>query len=303
MSNERSKVVLVRKKNPVPLAELEQLTVLRAMVEKGLLELTGAPDVATAWSRYFHPRDTIGIKVNCLGGPNMCTHPRLAEAAAYSLGNIHIRPEQVFIWDRSTRELARCGFSLNSRNPGQIQCLGTDTSGVDYERDLTIFGSIGSRYSTILTRMVTAQINMPILKDHGLCSLTGALKNVFGALHNPNKYHDDRCDPFIADANAVPFVRNKNKLVICDALRVQYNGGPAFKSRWTEAVGGILLSEDPVALDAVGVMLLDRVRKGHGMSTLEKEGALPGYIKTAGDRDHALGRYARESIEFQERLI
>jgi uncharacterized protein (DUF362 family) len=214
-----------------------------------------------------------------------------------------MRPKQIFIWDRSARELDTCGYSLNWNNPQQFQCVSTDTNGADYEKDLTIFASIGSRYSRIVTSLVSAQINMPVLKDHGLCGLTAALKNTFGAIHNPNKYHDDHCDPFIADVNAVPLIRKKNRLVICDAIRVQYNGGPAFKAQWAEDFGGILLSEDPVALDTVAVMLLDRIRKKHGMSSIEKDGGIPGYIRTAGDKEHGLGTCEWDAIDLREKLV
>ena len=300
---DKSRVVLVRKKDKTALSELEQVAPLQTMVEQGLLELTGSSDVASAWSKYFQPADTIGVKVNCIGGRNMCTHPQLAEAAARSLGAIRIVPKQIVIWERSIRELNKCGYLLNWDNPQRFQCLATDTKGVDYERDLAVFGSIGSRFSRILTTLVSAQINMPVLKDHGLCGLTAALKNTFGAIHNPNKYHDDHCDPFIADVNAVPLVRKKNRLVICDALRVQYNGGPAFKAQWTEDLGGILLAEDPVALDVVGVMLVDRIRRKYGMAPIEKDGGLPGYLKTAGDREHGLGRCEWDAIEFRETFV
>jgi uncharacterized protein (DUF362 family) len=304
MAAERSRVVLVRaKKGPPASAAAPDATTLREMVEHGLRELADTPDVAAAWSRYFTRDDTIGIKVNCLGGPRICTSPALAEATARSLSALGIQPKHVYVWDRSARELARCGYSLNWKDPGRVQCVATDIQGVDYERDLSVFGSIGSRLSRVLTSTVSAQINMPILKDHGICGITGALKNMFGAIHNPNKYHEDRCDPFIADVNALPQIRKKNRLVIFDALRIQYNGGPGFKPQWVEEPGWILLSEDPVAVDTVAATLLDRIRKKHGLPPIEKDGGLPAYIRTAADREHALGTARWESIDFREKTL
>lgn len=277
--------------------------ILRQMIETGLALLTGEKDPASAWSRYYNRKDTVGIKVNCLGGRNMCTHPGLASAAAKSLQSMGLAPHRIIVWDRSSRELNRCGFHLNRRENGKYRCLGTDERSVGYEQDLTVQGSVGSRFSTLITRHCSAMINMPVLKDHGLCGLTSAMKNTFGALHNPNKYHEDRCNPYIADANAVPFVRKKNRLVICDAIHVQYKGGPAYHPQWVEVLGSILLAEDPVAIDSVCAELLNRIRARHGIDPIEKDGGIPTYLETAADPEHGLGRCRSGEIELIEKTV
>jgi len=303
MEGKKSRVILVRASAP-PDFPLETSTgALKRMLETGLLLLTGCNDPGSAWARYFSKRDTIGIKVNCLGGRNMCTRPALARAAADSLASLGTAPQQVIVWDRSDRELNRCGFPLTMKGNETFRCFGTDHQGVGYERDLTVQGSVGSRFSTLITRHCTAMINMPVLKDHGLCGVTAALKNTFGTLHNPNKYHEDRCNPFVADANAVPFVRRKNRLVICDALTVQYKGGPAYHRKWVEPLRSILLSEDPVAMDSIGAGILDRIRREQGLPPLEEDGGLPAYLTTAADASHRLGRCRPEEIELLEREV
>ena len=226
MKGEKSRVVLVKGKNlPSGLIDTSP-PVLRSMVEKGLLLLTRSSSPAQAWSRYFRARDIIGIKVNCIGGRQMCSHPTLAEATAGSLQSMGIAPHQIIVWERTNRELQRCGFVLNTRKNSAFRCFGTDARGVGYEEALSVQGSIGSCFSRIQTRLCSAMINMPVLKDHSLTGLTASLKNVFGALHNPNKYHEDQGNPYIADANLFHEVRSKHWLVICDALMLQYRGGP-----------------------------------------------------------------------------
>jgi len=303
MNQQRSRVVRIRAA-AAPGAPLESRPdALQRMIEAGLRLLARTEDTGAAWARYFHRKDTIGIKVNCLGGRSMCTRPALAAAAASSLAALGVAPHQVIVWDRSGRELKRCGYPLNSRRNGSYRVLGTDEPGAGYEQELTVQGSVGSRFSTLITRHCTAAINMPVLKDHGLCGVTAALKNTFGALHNPNKYHEDRCNPFVADANAVPFVREKNRLVICDALVVQYKGGPAYHAPWAEPLRSILLAEDPVALDAVGASILETLRREKGLPPLEENGGLPAYLETAADPDHRLGRCRAEQIEVVEQAI
>ncbi len=303
MRPKTSRVVRVKTSLSSPERLLASTAVLRKMVEAGLLELTGAADPAEAWSRYLLPTDVVGIKVNCLGGRDMCTRPALAQATVESLQAFGLSPHRVLVWDRSSRELRRCGFSLNKQKKGEHLCFGTDEKGIGYEKELTVYGSLGSLYSTLLTRHTTAMINMPVLKDHGLCGLTASLKNIFGALHNPNKYHEDRCNPFIADAYSVPFVRKKHRLVICDALLVQYKGGPSFHPQWTAPLGSILLAEDPVALDSVCAGILDRLRARNGLPPIEKGGGVPAYIRTAADPGHHLGRYKSEQIDLREKVL
>jgi uncharacterized protein (DUF362 family) len=303
MEKEKSRVVRVRASGSPDIPLESSPEALKRMIETGLLLLTGTGDPAAAWARYFSRRDTIGIKVNCLGGRNMCTRPALAAGAAASLASLGVAPHQVIVWDRIGRELKRCGFPLNNRSNGSFRCLGTDEIGAGYEHELTVQGSVGSRFSTLITRHCTAMINMPVLKDHGLCGVTAALKNTFGALHNPNKYHEDRCNPFVADANAVPFVRKKNRLVICDALTVQYKGGPGYHQQWAEPLRSILISEDPVALDTVGAAILEEIRRQKGLPPLEADGGLPAYLETAADPEHRLGRCRAGQIDLVEKEI
>jgi uncharacterized protein (DUF362 family) len=303
MTREKSRVVWIKAKAASLQTLLDSAEALQKMVEAGLKELTGSSDPAAAWSRYLRPADIVGIKVNCLGGRDMCTRPALAQATVRSLEAAGLAPHQAVVWDRSSRELNRCGFSLNRRRKGAYRCLGTDEEGIGYERELTVNGSVGSLYSTLLTRHCTAMINMPVLKDHGLCGLTASLKNIFGALHNPNKYHEDRCNPFIADAYAVPFVRKKHRIVICDALRVQYKGGPSFHPQWADALGSILLAEDPVAVDSVCAGILDRLRARDALPPIERDGGVPAYLETAADADHGLGRYKTDEIDLIERVV
>ena len=304
MEGGRSRVIMVRASGEAASQIETSPEALNLMLEAGLLLLTGCKTPGEAWSRFFTRKDTVGIKVNCIGGRSMCTRPALAAAAAESLAALGVPSHRIVVWDRTDRELARCGFPVSSKGNGSFLCFGTDHPGVGYEQDLTVQGSVASRFSTLITRHCTAMINMPVLKDHNLCGLTAALKNTFGCLHNPNKYHLDRCNPYVADANAVPFVRRKNRLVICDALTVQYKGGPAYHSRWAERLNTILLSEDPVALDSVGARVLNRIRREKDIEPLEgDDGGLPGYLKTAASATHELGRCRPEAIELVEREI
>ncbi len=151
--------------------------------------------------------------------------------------------------------------------------------------------------SKILLNYTNAQENLPILKDHGLSGVSCALKNYYGAINNPNKYHEDGCDPFVADLNALPEIRNQNRLIICDALTIQYKGGPSYHPGWNEDYQGIIISSDPVALDFIGYQRINQLRQKKGIPALEKSGLSPKYIFTAADKNHNLGKASLGEIE------
>jgi uncharacterized protein (DUF362 family) len=148
-----------------------------------------------------------------------------------------------------------------------------------------------------VTRTCDAIINLPILKDHGITGTTAALKNFYGAIHNPNKYHPNGGDPYIADVNMLEPLRRKVRLHICDAITAQCEGGPSFNPRWQWAYNGLLVSRDPVALDHTAWQVLERQRAEKGLKSLTAEGRAPHYIATAADARHRLGNNDPRLIE------
>lgn len=253
---------------------------VRQMLDRGIMRLTGISDVTKAWQSICNPSETIGIKVNAMGGRNICTHIEVAYAVAKSLVNAGLKPHQIIIWDRITEELRRGGYTIN-RDGNGIRCFGTDSS---YEREPEVSGSIGSCFSTILSRQCDCLISIPVLKDHDLCGVSLSLKNFYGAIHNPNKYHDNGCDPYIADVNAHPYIKDKLRLVICDGLIAQCNGGPGYKPQWAWPYSGLLLSRDPVAIDWAGWHIIEEQRKAMGLQSLAAAGRSPQHIQTAAQR-------------------
>ena len=270
---------------------------LRRIIERGFCLLTGETQVPAAVARLFRPADRVGIKVNTIGGRNISTRPETALALAGTLIAGGIPAEQIAIWDRTNRELREAGYRL-ADSPREIKVLGTDTAGVGYGRDLVAHRGVGSLFSALQTDFATASISLAILKDHGMAGITAGLKNYFGAIHNPNKYHDNHCDPFVAEVFDVPLVRDKHRLTVIDALRVQFHRGPSFHAKWADACGQLIFSLDPVAADIIGRDLVERLRRAKGLPSLREEGREPLYLATA--ERLKLGRARREDITLVE---
>ena len=298
----KSKIVVVRNSGVIRASGQVNTSLLAQMVEQGLCRLTSEEEPADAISHYYSPKDKVGLKVNCLAGRMASTHPEVALAVAGLLRSVGVKERNIVIWDRSSRELKEIGFSLNANGDG-LRCFGTDAQGVGYSQELINYKHIGSLLSRIMESFTNVQLNLPVLKDHNLSGVTCALKNFFGAIHNPNKYHDQGCDPFVADLNQVRQIREQQRLVVCDALRVQYNGGPSYHPQWAENFGGIIVGDDPVAVDFVGYQIIDRIRRKHGLADLEKAGRKPKHIFTAADPEHSLGKASLREIDLVETSI
>ncbi|MDH4222316.1 MAG: DUF362 domain-containing protein [candidate division Zixibacteria bacterium] len=292
----KSKVVIIRSKKVLGSNNKVNSSELVLMLKKGLVSLTGDPDFRDVVSRFYTPQDVIGMKVNCLAGKGASTHPELAISFASLLKEAGIKEKNIIIWDRANAELEEMGFPLNYSRNG-IRCFGTDTDTVGYSRDLYQYLNIGSLLSRIPLYYTSVQVNLPMLKDHSLAGITCSLKNFYGAVNNPNKYHEDGCNPFVADLNALPQIKDQNRLIICDALTVQYRGGPSYLPYWNDGYGGIIISTDPAALDFTGYQVINQLRRKNGSPTLEKSGIFPKYILTAADRNHNLGKASSDEIE------
>ncbi|MFH0813163.1 MAG: DUF362 domain-containing protein [Pseudomonadota bacterium] len=276
-----SKVILTRNPNILtPGGRVNKQVTVQA-IHKGLIVLTGKNSASLAWRSLFSPNDVVGIKVNGLSGQMMSTHPDLVNAIVEGLRLADVPDEKIIIWDRTSSDLTRAGFIINVRGSG-VKCFGTEVVGYDEEPEIQ--ESIGSCFSRILSTHCTALINVPVLKDHDLAGVTLSLKNFYGAIHNPNKYHDNNCDPYIADLNTHPFIKDKLRLVVCDGIEAQYNGGPSYKPRWRWNFSGLIMSFDPVAADSVGANIIETKRKENGLPSLEEAKRPPKHIATAAKK-------------------
>lgn len=266
-----------------------------AMIEAGLIALSKTGNAADLLSDLFPSNTKIGIKVNALAGLRMSSSIPLVYALADILNQSGHSKEDIVIWDRKERELKKAGYKLNTSGSG-YRCFATDTRGAGYSRELYNSKSIGSLVSNIQANMTDATINFPVLKDHSLAGLSGCLKNYYGVIHNPNKYHENLCDPYQADLYALDVIGGKEKLAIFDAVRVQYNGGPGYMGQWIEEYKSILMSTDGVALDTIGIEIINRLRTKNGLRRLKESNREPVGIQTAGKA--GLGCAEIDSIEW-----
>ena len=265
---------------------------LAKLLDRALQASFDCDSPVEAWKKVVRPGEVVGLKVNCLGGRGNATHPELAEAITERLRQAGIT--DIVIWERLNYDLEHARYKIVERGSG-LRCFGNDTLG--YEDDLSTFGQAGSRVCRTLTQVCDAVINLPVLKDHGIAGVTLALKSMFGAIHNPNKYHSNACDPYVADVFGLPPIRPKIRLHICDGINAQYEGGPAYMPQWMWPFNGLLVARDPVALDYVGWKIIEKKRSEMGAKSLRELHRHPNYILTAADAEHRLGTCDPKRIE------
>jgi len=256
------------------------------LLDRAMQALFDRDNPIEPWKKLVHPGEMVGLKVNALGGRGLSSNVQLVEAICERLQEAGIKASDIVVWDRDSDEMEHVGFHVVAGG-NRVQCFGTDR--VDYEPELSTFGSVGSRLSKILTQRCNVLINVPVLKDHDGAGVTIALKNMYGVIHNPNKYHPNGCNPYIADLNMLPEIRSKMRLTICDASTACFEGGPGYKPEYSWKNNGLIVSQDPVALDYTGWQVIERKRAEKGLKTLEGDKRAPNYIATAADAQHRLG--------------
>lgn len=257
-----------------------------SLLDRAMQVLFDRDNPLDPWKKLVRPGATVGVKVNALGGRGLSSNLQLVEAICERLQEAGIKGSDIVVWDRDSDELERVGFHV-ATGGNRVQCFGTDR--VDYEQELVTHGSVGSRLSKILTQRCNVLINVPVLKDHDSAGVTMALKNMYGVIHNPNKYHPNGCNPYIADLNMLPEIRSKMRLTICDATTACFEGGPGYKPEYSWKNNALIVSQDPVALDYTGWQIIEHKRTEKGLKTLDADGRAPRYIATAADAEHRLG--------------
>jgi hypothetical protein len=250
----------------------------RQAVERAVVRATGAKSARVALRSLFRAEDVIGVKVNCLGGRGMSPGVELVTALADLLTSLAgVAPGRLIVFDRSTRELRRAGYPIRA-DGGPFICRGIDN---DYDAAPSTSGKIGSCFARLVSTTCTALIGFGVVKDHDLSGVSASLKNWYGVIHNPNKYHDNNCDPYLADVCNHPFVRGKLRLTVLDGVVAQCHGGPAFRPDATFPLGLVAASTDPVALDAWAWGVIDAERERRGLPSLAEAKRPPRFLATA----------------------
>lgn len=106
----------------------------------------------------------------------------------------------------------------------------------------------------------TALINVPTIKVHTLTGLASCLKNYINLSPRPSAYHGDQNER-LGEVWQRTEIKGKTKLIIVDALRPYFGPGPQINPLHRWDYKGIMVSTDPVALDATSLRICEVKRR------------------------------------------
>lgn len=261
--------------------------VARRLLEKALMEFTGAANLVDSLGRFISKDDVVAIKVNGIAGESgytMATNFEVILPLVEALIQLGVPPGKLTVYEQTTAFLA--GTRVNVKAWQLPAGVKTDVHGGIRMKmpEVRIYQGIATRYCSALTD-ATALINVSLIKDHSICGFTGTLKNVtHGSIKNPHEHHAHQASPQIALLYNHPVVTSRVRLHIADAFKIMYDKGPLDKDPKTRIPhGAIYVATDPVALDTLGSKVVEDERKSRGLKSLADSKREPRYIRVAGE--------------------
>ena len=292
----RGTVVEVAKTGAVEKSKIAPAAV-RSMLARGMTELTGEKDEVLAWKRFFKPGEVVGIKACPVGKPLSISQPETILEIIRCLNQAGVPNKDIIVFNRYEGEYRDAGigkllppgvreaFASLTYDDVQTRTEGYDTDVfVEFPRVMTGQDPANpinrrSHLCTIVSAVVDKVINVSCLKDHASAGITMALKNLsHGLVNNVCRTHPSAdinwCDTFIPGIVALPRIREKVVLQICDGLIGTYDGGPGnwnphFRT-WEHSA--LFFSTDPVAMDRIGWQILDKKRAENNLPPLIETG-------------------------------
>ena len=295
---------------------------VREMVNRLVMAVTGESDVAKAWGSLVSPSDRVGIKISAAGGELFTTHHDIVNAIVDGLAAAGHPRSSIVVWDRSAGGIKEAGY-----RPGvdgyQVKAIaphdGYDAKAMlsallvgklvwgdfEYAGDtgkMPLFADTDatsnvSHFSKIISTEVDKVINVPVMS-------VSETNGIAGCIYNMTIPNIDNWRRFaqgsrfgagsLAEIYSNTLIAKKVVFNLMDGLIAQYAGGPQAQPYYAVHHGTLYASKDPVALDAVALKRLEEWRK---RASLRPVGPVAAYIDVANEL--GLGNSATNRIEIK----
>lgn len=297
------RVIEVRKPGMIREGKKDRAAI-KAALERGMKELTGADDATEAWRRFFEPGDVVGVKLNPVGRPLAATSDELMLEVVEGLKAAGVKAKDIVVFERYKREFIEAGWpdsvpegiawgglggeydemQMKLDFPGQEHVFGYDPDQfvelelVHREADPKDDRTRRSHLGVLVSRRVNKIVLLPHLKDHGSAGVTGALKNMsHGLVNNVARSHSapdaNACIQFTPQVVSHPIIREKCVLHIMDGIRAVFQKGPGGGDpKFTWEYNALLFATDPVAMDRIEWDIIDARRKQEGLPAVAASG-------------------------------
>lgn len=261
--------------------------VAKRLLEKAMMELTGASNLVEAMKKFISKDDVVAIKPNGIAGQKgatMAVNFELILPVVEAVIALGVPPDKVMVFEQYPSYLSGCRVNVRQfKLPAGVRTA-THNNNDHPMPEIKVYQGVGTKYCKQLLE-ATAVIDMTQIKDHSICGYTGTLKNItHGTINNPHHHHAHQASPQIAMLYNHPIVTSRVRLHITDAFKVTYDKGPLDKDPNTRLLqGSVYVATDPVAMDTVGWQLVDALRKEKNLKSLKDSKREPRYIRTAGE--------------------
>ena len=294
--------------------------VVRKMVNRLVMAVTGQSDVARAWGSLVSPGERVGIKISAAGGELFTTHHDIVNAIVEGLAAAGHPRSSIIVWDRSLGGIKEAGYrpavdgyQVKAITPhdgydpkamlsaplagklvwGDFEYVG-DTGKMPLFADAEATSNV-SHFSKIISSDVDKVINVPVMS-------VSETNGIAGCIYNMTIPNIDNWRRFaqgsrfgagsLAEIYANPLIARKVVFNLMDGLIAQHAGGPQPQPNYAVHHGTLYASKDPVALDAIALKLLEESRK---RGSLRPVGSVAAYIDVASQL--GLGNSATNQIE------
>src|SRR5512133_1583780 len=294
--------------------------VVREMVNRLVMAVTGQSDVAKAWGSLVSPNDRVGIKISAAGGELFTTHHDIVNAIVDGLAAAGHPRSSIVVWDRSLGGIKEAGYRP-AVDGYQLKAI-APRDGYDPKTvfsapligklvwgDLEYFGDVGkmpmlsdtentsnvSHFSKIISTEVDKVINVPVMSISETNGIAGCIYNMtIPNIDNWRRFAQGSRfgAESLAEIYANPLIAKKVVFNLMDGLIAQYAGGPQPQPNYAVHHATLYASRDPVALDAMALRRLEEWRK---RGILRPVGSVAAYIDLASQL--GLGNSAANRIE------
>jgi uncharacterized protein (DUF362 family) len=204
------------------------------------------------WEKYVKGKNLV-LKVNVVWDtiyPSCTTTPMVIEGVLKVIKASKYKPEKITIADTDTAAIMRADISFRVQGIEELaKKYGASVVNLSHtEFKLVPFAKALVLHKLKISRVLLEAdtiITMPVLKTHSYSSMTGALKNQWGCIHDLRHNFHMVLHQAIADVNN--FFKGKITFALMDGLFGMEGKGP--KTGSPRKIGYIFASPDRVALD------------------------------------------------------
>jgi len=200
-------------------------------------------------------------------GSGACTHPDVLGAVIELLLDAGVEADDIVVFEK-TRDAAITAMAWSGVGElcdelGVAVINGTSSAAFQAQPppENTLYLEPNNEQEEVALELMMADvvINMPVLKQHSATKLSMGIKNLMGAIFNPERYHGtgdaneggNELDERIADLAIL--LGQRVTLTLMDATYVLREGGPkGVEGEPGDELNTIILGTDPVAVDAIG---------------------------------------------------